>query len=32
VQERLLKASSVDEAIALFREVPTRPTLEPRAA
>jgi hypothetical protein len=32
VQERLLKARSVDEAIALFREVPTRPTAQPRAA
>jgi hypothetical protein len=32
VQERLLKAQSVDEAIILFREAPTRPTVPARAA
>ena len=32
VQERLLKARSVDEAISLFREAPNRPTAQPRAA
>ena len=32
VQERLLKAESVEEAIALFRDQPTRPTAHPRAA